>query len=158
MEPIPTKGYVHSSVKDVFGTPYAVKCREHLQEILNNPSPTWEFDPRFKPQDIPPFISTPNPFTEYDPQFLLAFFWSEDSDKKVDIIGASREEEWPGNPAFSSWIFENGIYKPNDIGVTCEDGWIMGAAEAKLRRRCSGLEEYMSKFADLSNEPIETEF
>jgi len=138
-EPIPTKGYVNDLVAKAFDKPYAPNCREHLQRILETAEEVWH----------------------ENPQFLLALFWADSGDKMVDVLGYSQPDKgakWPGNLEVSGWIFRNGIYEPEEVGITCTDGIIIAGREEELRRSCMDIDQYLDTFPDFGNVPIDREF
>jgi hypothetical protein len=80
----------------------------------------------------------------HDMDFFLAGVWGDNGDKMIDFFKYSGlNGEWPGNPEMTSFVFRNGVYQPEERGVTCGDGLIILGTEERHRRTTSDLSEYL---------------
>ncbi len=67
----------------------------------------------------------------------------------VDILSYAFDRSWGEcNPDIDAWVFKNGIYRPEDRGLTCETTTIILGKEGELRRKTASLEEYLNAWPD----------
>lgn len=79
-------------------------------------------------------------------KFSIAFLWGQEDRRMIDLFGYSDIEKpdgWGGNPEVTSYVLENGVYKPERKDITCGDGLIILGDEERHRRRTNSLTEYL---------------
>ncbi len=139
--PKPAKLYVHEAgYKDTIGdVSYA---RRHALDVLYDNSDI------IKPAD-----------------FFLVALWGKNGTKITEVCGYDGIDPWPGNPDIRSWVFHNGVYRPEispkeKDPVACEDTFIAFGDEGMYRRRTRSLEEYIVTYPHLGDlePPINLDF
>jgi hypothetical protein len=87
-------------------------------------------------------------FETKDFKYCLAMVWGDNEDKMIDMIGVKDvpttpdKLDWPGNPEMPIFIFRNGVYQPQEKNL-CEDGMIVLGEDARYRRYCNNLQQYL---------------
>ena len=136
---VPVRAYVHNAGRDLWtlgDEEEITAAKRHLLESLGSLSGLNQLD------------------------YLLAVMWGKLDVKAASCVGGYRMIDcfgysdvpkdpmhWPGNPDVESWTMQDGVYvKKNKIipgGTTCEDSLILLGEEAKYRRDCHNLREYV---------------
>ena len=65
--------------------------------------------------------------------------------RRGEIFGIVEPEQWGDNAEVLSWIFEDGIFKPSERGISCANGFGIVHAEDLARRRAGNLEAYLQR-------------
>ena len=78
-----------------------------------------------------------------DRDYLIAVLYGLQNQKTAEIYGYKMMgNEWPGNTETLTWIFENGVYKPNE-NYSCGNVDIIKGEEEKHRRAKTNLADFL---------------
>lgn len=125
----PVRSYIHREGFEFFGNDFA-SAKDHLKNTLNE-----------------------NQQLLGNLDYMIAILWGYKLEESLmmDIVGWPDAGNWPENKGAQSFIMENGIYLPEEKGVTCGDGFILIGKEEKYRRSTKSLEDYMRNPPVLTN-------
>ena len=134
----PVRSYVHEAgINEVYDGK-ALNAQKYLEDFLK------KIDPYHAVKDC---------------EFILACIWGDvtNNGKMIDIFGLNGDyEAWPGNPTYSSWVIENGLFTHSNV-ITCSDTLILFAEEEKYRRTTKSLVDYMNAAPCLGITPLNEE-
>ena len=75
--------------------------------------------------------------------YLIAVLYGFQNQKTAEVYGYKKiGANWPGNTEVLTWIFENGIYKPNE-NYSCGNMDIVKGEEEKHRRGTPSLADFL---------------
>lgn len=81
--------------------------------------------------------------------FLVGIAWADHNAKMIDVLGWKKP--WENNVNIDKWSFKEGIYRPKDPSVTCENGLLIMSREIELRRICTDLNQFITSFPNIDD-------
>lgn len=117
----PAKVYLHSNGMDLFDNSIDFG-REHVNELIER---------------------NPGVFSPAD--YVIAALWGENGKRVSECFGYGDMGEWPGNPTVYSWVFENGVYKPEQRQISCGETLVVLGREETFRRTTRDLCDYFDE-------------
>lgn len=77
-------------------------------------------------------------------EFVLAAVWGDRHTRIAELFGYCDISEWPGNPEVYSWVFEDGVYKPEKRNIACGQTMQVLGREEDYRLTTASLPDYMA--------------
>lgn len=77
--------------------------------------------------------------------YVIAFLWGNQGRRVAELFGFGGVKDWPGNPEVYSWVFEDGVYKPEERQISCGDSLVVLGREEDQRRKTKSCDEWLCR-------------